>query len=238
MKMKFRKLIFYTGMFFLIVFSTLLLSEVLLRLSGRVAVQGLHTASEKIFDKIPGIFEPGQNFIYRKKHNLPFHVSINSLGYRGPEISRKKPSGVIRILCLGDSTTFGDFVDDEETFPYRLQKLFEQKQEPVEVINGGVGGTTIVDQLYFLKKSMEIDPDIVILTFFQNDISDLNRIEPLYISFAKNRRLKSSGLFGYIYRLFRDTALFQLALKARAKFKVYFHQRRQKNRLKFRHYLL
>lgn len=219
-----QKMIFHLITWFLTIFSVIFLSEIVLRISGRVAVHGLHTAPGQIFDKIPGIFEPGQDFIYRANPNLSFHILINSLGYRGAEIERRKKPGTTRILCIGDSTTFGDFVDDNETFPYKLQKLFEQKHEPVEVINGGVGGTTIIDQLYFLKRSMEINPDIVILTFFLNDIPELSKEEPLHISFEKNRRLKSSSFFGPLYALFRDTALFQLALKTKARYRLLFYQ--------------
>jgi lysophospholipase L1-like esterase len=199
----------------------LVTAEMTLRLSGKVAVQGLHTASEEIFEQIPGVLEPGQDFIYRKKAELPFHVSINSLGYRGHEMTLKKNNGAIRVLCLGDSNTFGEFVNDEDTFPYKLQKLFDQQYNNIEIINGGVGGSTIIDQLFFLKKSMKIEPDIVILTFFLNDITDLDSEQPLYISLNKNRKLKESAIFGSIYKFFGDTALFQLTLRAREWHKLF-----------------
>jgi len=220
-----KKLSFYVLMVVLTMASSLLIAEIVLRLSGKVAVKGLHTVSAGIFDNIPGMFEPDQNFIYRKKAALPFHISINSLGYRGEEISFNKEDGKIRILCLGDSTTFGEFVNDEETFPYQLQKLFDLRDANVEVINGGVGGTTIVDQFYFLKKSGEIKPDIAVLTFFQNDITDLAREEPLYVSFSKNRKLKSSGISAIVYKLFSDTALFHFALKLREQYRIYFSEK-------------
>ena len=37
----------------------------------------------------------------------PFHVDVNSLGFRGPEIPIPKPAGVFRVFALGESTTFG-----------------------------------------------------------------------------------------------------------------------------------
>jgi hypothetical protein len=162
---------------------SLVLSEVILRVSGRVAVIGLHTAPEQVFAHIPGIFQPDQDFIYLEKPQLPFHIYINSLGYRGPEIALKKPPGTIRILCLGDSLTFGDFVDDHETFPYRLQELFNKGHARTEIVNAGVGGSTVIDQFYFLQKSVAIEPDVVILTFFLNDLQELGRPVPLYKSF-------------------------------------------------------
>src|SRR5262245_7988462 len=46
---------------------------------------------------------------------------INSLGLRGPETSANKAEGTFRILCLGDSFTFGAGVREEDTFARRLQ---------------------------------------------------------------------------------------------------------------------
>ncbi len=95
----------------------LLLSEVILRISGKAPAKGIHSALNPVFDNIPGVYEPGQNFIDQSKPELPHHVSINSLGYRGPEVERKKYPGRVRILCLGDSFTFGNYVLDHENIP-------------------------------------------------------------------------------------------------------------------------
>jgi lysophospholipase L1-like esterase len=215
-----KKIFFYLFTLILIVVFVLFVSEGFLRIFGFGSAQGLHTASDPIFNRIPGIFEPNQHFLYKDNPKIPFKVFINSLGFRGPEITLKKASKTIRILCLGDSNTFGYVVDDDETYPYRLQSLFVQEDKMVEVINGGVGGTTIVDQFYFLKKSIKIEPDIVILTFFINDINDLNRHEPLYISIEKNRKLKSSYAFRAVFKIIRDTALFQIFLRFKSKIKI------------------
>jgi hypothetical protein len=45
-----------------------------------------------------GYFTPQSRIDYR----------INNLGFRGGDISIEKPRGVRRILCLGDSITFGE----------------------------------------------------------------------------------------------------------------------------------
>src|SRR5688572_25727288 len=37
-------------------------------------------------------------------------ISINRLGYRGPEITPLPDPGVLRVLALGGSTTFGNYV--------------------------------------------------------------------------------------------------------------------------------
>jgi len=60
-----------------------------------------------------------------------FQVSTNSLGYRGPELTEPAPHP--RILCIGDSVTFGWGVAWEDSYPARLSKLLD-----VDVVNAGV----------------------------------------------------------------------------------------------------
>jgi hypothetical protein len=212
-----KRVVYYLTMTAITCTTIVILSEMILRLSGRVTVESVHTASEKDFDRIPGAFEPGQHLTETPHPKLIHHVSINSLGYRGPEINRKKPPGVVRILCLGDSGTYGHYVNDNETFPFYLQQMFVREHLPVEIINAGVPDTTIVDQFYYLKRSIEIEPDIVILTFSENDIDDLAKATPTYLSLQNHRKLKSTGILETIYRGVRDTALFNFGLLLKAK---------------------
>jgi len=43
-----------------------------------------------------------------------------------------------------------------------------------------VGGTTIIYQAYFLRKALLMKPDLVLLTFSENDVDDLNKTVPLH----------------------------------------------------------
>src|SRR5215470_5660402 len=62
-------------------------------------------------------------------------VRTNSLGLRGAEIPPRE-AGELRILVLGDSITFGDYVDEDETYPAvlerRLRSVFPRR--PIRVI--------------------------------------------------------------------------------------------------------
>ncbi|MBI3552429.1 MAG: hypothetical protein HY077_07910 [Elusimicrobia bacterium] len=52
----------------------------------------------------------------------------------------KKPAGVVRVGCLGDSFTYGDEVGPSEDYPTILQRLFRERgYSQVEVINFGNG---------------------------------------------------------------------------------------------------
>jgi len=196
---------------------TLFLAEFALRLSGLVSTEGAHTASESIYDKIPGVFEPDQHVTERPRPELAHRISINSLGFRGEQVALEKSPGKFRILCLGDSFTFGSYVNDEDTFPHLLEEKLRGHGIHAEVINAGVGGTTIVDQAYFLRKALVMKPDLVLLTFSENDVDDLSKIVPLHVTLAANRKWKS-GSIAPLYQAVRDTALFNFALLVRARY--------------------
>lgn len=219
--MSFKRASFFAFLMCLVLVVTALASEFFLRLSGLVSTASIHAISEIDIARVPGMFEPNQSVVETPHPRLHYHVTINSLGYRGPEIERDKPPHVIRVLCLGDSGTFGQFVNDEETLSSNLEQLLRQEHPSLEVINGGVPGTTIVDQMEILKRSMVLKPDIVILTFSENDITDL-AVEPSqYVALAENRRLKSRAGLKTLYELVRDTALFNYFLKVRATWNTY-----------------
>jgi lysophospholipase L1-like esterase len=206
---------------------TLVAAEVALRLSGHVSVASVHTVSAAEYDRIPGPFEPNQRLIETPHPRLHYRVTINALGYRGPDIERVKPSGTVRILCIGDSGTYGEFVDDSDTLSALLQQQLRHDGFEVEVINGGVPGTTIVDQMQFLRRGMALDPDLVILTFSENDITDLGAAMPQYLALEQNRILKSRPGFKLVYQLARDTALFNYMLRVKAKWMAYVRTRPQ-----------
>src|ERR1700719_3843946 len=101
-------------------------------------------------------------------------VSINSEGLRDREFSLDKPPGVYRIMMLGDSTTFGWGVKQEDT----AAKLLERKLNAdlpagynrVEVMNTGVGNyDTVQEVTYYETIGWKFHPDLVVLVFFIND---------------------------------------------------------------------
>ena len=65
-----------------------------------------------------------------------FYVTTNSIGLRSPEVRATKPA--IRIVCLGDSVTFGWGVAEEDSYPRQLESILVQQGFDVEVINAGI----------------------------------------------------------------------------------------------------
>jgi len=106
------------------------------------------------------------------RDNPVWEVSLNSEGFREAEFSQEKPSSAFRILCLGDSWTFGANVGQDEAYPQRLRSLLKQ-EFPVanfEVFNLGMLGYASYHGLQVLKtRALDLNPDFVVLAFAMNE---------------------------------------------------------------------
>jgi hypothetical protein len=102
----------------------------------------------------------------------------NQLGFRDKEYSREKPEGIFRIVILGDSFTYGHSIDNIENVYHKLlekslNKGLPDKKFEVMSLTAHNGGNTD-GQLYLLyKKGFSLNPDLVILGFYQNDMPTL-----------------------------------------------------------------
>ncbi len=96
--------------------------------------------------------------------------------FRGIKYPINKSRGIYRIVCLGDSTTWGQGIEDAaDTYPMLLEKLLnnQNEKEKFEVINAGVPGYTSFQGLLFLKKYiLSLSPDLVTVRFCANDLQD------------------------------------------------------------------
>jgi lysophospholipase L1-like esterase len=95
---------------------------------------------------------------------------INSFGLRNKEIGNKTQ---YRILFIGDSFTEGVGVDMEQNIPSQFQSLMDSAGYDVEVINGGIWGSSpILEKLYLEDKLYVLKPDMVILDLDLSDVAD------------------------------------------------------------------
>jgi len=103
------------------------------------------------------------------------NVVTNSLGFRSPEFSARKPRGTYRIICLGDSATFGMCVRQDETVQALLQKHFRDTypSRDMEVINTGVPGYTSQQGRVTAQQYLEkFKPDLITFAFGINDLTE------------------------------------------------------------------
>jgi lysophospholipase L1-like esterase len=100
-------------------------------------------------------------------------ATINDLGLRGTRPQLPKPSGEMRVLAIGDSTTFGWGVGDDETYTDLLEKKIAAAapQRRVRVINGGVVSYDLRQSARRLEQLAPVlHPDIVIVGVLWNDL--------------------------------------------------------------------
>jgi lysophospholipase L1-like esterase len=110
----------------------------------------------------------------------PTKIKINSDGFRDYEYAIEKPVNTYRIIALGDSFTYGAGVELEDSWPKILERKLNELNNGVhyEVLNFGVPGYNIHDQVEFLKmKGIKYTPDLVIFTFLGNDIENSTAIK-------------------------------------------------------------
>jgi lysophospholipase L1-like esterase len=109
-----------------------------------------------------------------RNYNYYGWININSYGFRGPEIRRQKDLETFRVIVAGGSTTYDNSVSgDDRTWPARLQLWLDQLAPNlhVEVINAGVPGYTVLDNLIRLQTELyAFNPDVLILYSAHNDL--------------------------------------------------------------------
>jgi lysophospholipase L1-like esterase len=112
-------------------------------------------------------------------------VSTNSQGLRHETDIGRKPSGAFRIVCLGDSVTFGfrvplvfadkphDYARDLFPYPLLLERQLRETNpgKPIDVIPLAVPAYTTYQGLNLLRREINLlKPDVVMACFGWNDI--------------------------------------------------------------------
>lgn len=131
-------------------------------------------------------------------------ISINSKGLRDREFPYEKPPGTRRILCLGDSFTFGYGVRADETFAKLLERSLNESDSSNhrwEVLNAGIGSTGTAHQLALYEtECYKYSPDFVVVCFcpandfFDNIASGLYTIENDTLVKHETVRTKARGI--------------------------------------------
>jgi lysophospholipase L1-like esterase len=109
---------------------------------------------------------PAQAYGDKEQFNAEYRI-------RRSEPVRPRQSVRWRALVLGGSTTFGEGVmREEDTWVHRLEGLVRTRYgDDHDVINGGVGGYTVIENLiHYVTLLSSLDPDVVILHEGINDV--------------------------------------------------------------------
>jgi lysophospholipase L1-like esterase len=142
--------------------------------------------------KHAGIFEGDPLLLWRLKPNLNHAVwdftvlSTNGQHFRADYPIAEKPAGTFRVVCLGDSVTFGyrvpvvwpdkpsEYDSEALPFPMLLEKHLRgaNPNRKIEVFSMAVPGYTSHQGLAWLQRDInQLQPDMVIASFGWNDVS-------------------------------------------------------------------
>ncbi len=165
-----KKLLFACVALMLVAFVGLLIGEVAVRVSrGKLfSTESVLRRNERAGNPV---FKFSEDFgwepvasVARPGKDGKSRVTTDEHGLR---VSGHAVSGDARpILAVGDSFTWGDEVDDDETWPAYLESILNRR-----VLNGGVAGYG-VDQAVLRAEHLidEHQPSIVILSMIENDV--------------------------------------------------------------------
>jgi lysophospholipase L1-like esterase len=103
---------------------------------------------------------------------LDVPIDINSLGLRDTELAQPKGADEWRVLVLGDSITWADYLPADETFVERAEAALRARlpERRVNVVNGGIGDTGLREMADLLEEVGEpVAPDVVTVSVYLND---------------------------------------------------------------------
>jgi lysophospholipase L1-like esterase len=130
-----------------------------------------------------------------------WRIENDADGFRGSGIRNDAAAkDAYRVLCIGDSVTFGFNADQGDSYPAQLAGFLRARDSnrDIEVINAGVPGWTWLQGLRFLeRRGLALEPDLVVMSHGVNDqfmralVTDAERLDraddPLVKWIAKAR---------------------------------------------------
>lgn len=194
------------------IFFSLVLAEIMLRVAGAMVPGDFQTASFlEAHPEFGRRNRPGAG--WKKTPEFTSWIEINSKGLRGAEVDYAKPPGEVRVLVLGDSFTFAEQVNQDQTFAQRLEDRLNADQDGkhYRVLNGGSNGWATANELIFLaKEGVRFQPDLVVVAFYLgNDVSDnYSRVASLKDAEAADLELRGSDSFDGPRRILRRSELY------------------------------
>lgn len=136
-------------------------------------------------------------------------VTISSQGLHDRAYALDRPPGTYRIVVVGDSLVEGLHVPLDQTFPKLLERRLNAGRAGVrfEVLNAGISGLSpVLEYLGIRDRFLRFHPDLVLLCFFPNDVSEDQAYRPLLAFDAAGRPLR-------LIRSTSGTAFVPLGLK-------------------------
>lgn len=125
---------------------------------------------------------------------------VNADGLRNPPVPVRPAPGEFRVLCLGDSCTYGVFLPGEAAYPMQLQERLREllPGRTVTVLNAGIPGYNSVQGLTLLRYHLRFRPNLVIWSFASNDTMGMPYQPPQDLSSPLFNALRDSHFYGFL----------------------------------------
>jgi lysophospholipase L1-like esterase len=221
----FKKIIMRLTVIFLAVVFALLVLEIVVRAVYKFKLQ----PKPRTFPAVTTLYtlSANKNLVYELRPNSylklqkrGIEIKINSAGFRDNEYTREKGNKK-RIICIGDSLTYGWNINLHETYHKQLEELLREKNAGLrifrdsagaggaparqvspakdsEVLGMGVVGYNTVQEYYLIKeKALAFSPDIILLQICPNDFERT-------LGIKKQEKGKSGG---YIMIPYHDVSI-------------------------------
>ncbi|MBL7071594.1 MAG: SGNH/GDSL hydrolase family protein, partial [Candidatus Omnitrophica bacterium] len=125
----------------------------------------------------PPLFEASDLYGYRLIPNQDIRrfgnrIFYNTQGLRSEPIAPQPSAESMRILCIGDSITYGgSILDQSETYPYQLESILNSgSKERFEVLNASAPGWSIPDEESYISAHGIYNSHLVILQISKDDL--------------------------------------------------------------------
>jgi lysophospholipase L1-like esterase len=139
-------------------------------MDGRVSVQSkiqFATMMSRDFTEA----DDGRGFRLRSNFSSPM-IHTNSQGFRGKELPQDLGDKRL-IIALGESTTFGFGVGDDESYPCHLETILNSTSpnQQFVVVNAGVPSYSSRQVFLYAEELLaSLHPDFVVVNIFWNDL--------------------------------------------------------------------
>ena len=152
----------------LLLFALMLIGEASLRLifglGSPVLIKPDKSANEGGYGYIPA---PNQDV-----RRLFTHIKINQFSMRSDDISPNKAKDHIRVYFIGDSVTYGAYIDQSRIFTIIIcRDLPERLGHPVDILNASAGGWAPGNEVAFLERNGTFDADLVLIVLNTGDLN-------------------------------------------------------------------
>jgi len=167
-----KKALLRTALVLVAVLATLAFLEIVLRFA--MPLRFRPSADAPLFASRTYQLSADKTLVYEMRPNsqataFGLEFAVNPSGFRDKIYPRLK-AGKKRIVCVGDSLTYGWLVPLRATYHKQLEALWRSEGRAVEVMGMGVVGYNLVQEFALIRDRIAIrKPDLVLLQIGPND---------------------------------------------------------------------